>query len=136
MIIEALNHESPVNHMEDVVVPRAQIHRLLKGIKGIALRHGVRIINFGHAGDGNVHINVLKDDLPDARWGELVPAVTEEIYRLALSLGGTITGEHGIGATRRRYLSLALDEVQIALMHQIREAFDPNQILNPGKIFP
>jgi glycolate oxidase len=136
MIIEALNHESPVNHMEDVVVPRAEIHRLLKGIKEIARRHRVRIINFGHAGDGNVHINVLKDGVPDERWEELVPAVTTEIYRLALSLGGTITGEHGIGATRRRYLSLALDEAQIALMRQIREVFDPNHILNPGKIFP
>ncbi len=136
MIIDALNHESPVNHMEDVVVPRAEIHRLLKGIKEIAQRHGVRIINFGHAGDGNVHVNVLKDSVPDERWEELVPAVTKEIYHLALSLGGTITGEHGIGATRRRYLPLALDEAQIALMRQIREVFDPNHILNPGKIFP
>ena len=136
MIIEALNHESPVNHMEDVVVPRAEIHRLLKGIKEIAGSHGVRIINFGHAGDGNVHVNVLKDGLAAEEWEALVPVVTEEIYRLALSLGGTITGEHGIGATRRRYLSLALDEVQIALMRQIRDVFDPNHILNPGKIFP
>ena len=135
-IIDSLNHESPVNHMEDVVVPRAEIHRLLGGIKAIALRHGVRIVNFGHAGDGNVHVNVLKDRLPDDQWAALVPAVTEEIYRLALSLGGMITGEHGIGATRRRYLPLALDEVQIALMRQIRAVFDPNQILNPGKIFP
>ncbi len=136
MIIDSLNQESPVNHMEDVVVPRAEIHRLLGGIKAIARRRGVRIISFGHAGDGNVHINVLKDDLPDEQWTALVPAVTEEIYRLALSLGGTITGEHGIGATRRRYLPLALDETQIYLMRQIRAAFDPNQILNPGKIFP
>ena len=136
MIIEALNHESPVNHMEDVVVPRAEIHRLLKGIKEIAGSHGVRIINFGHAGDGNVHVNVLNDGLAAEEWEALVPVVTEEIYRLALSLGGTITGEHGIGATRRRYLSLALDEVQIALMRQIRDVFDPNHILNPGKIFP
>ncbi len=136
MIIDSLNQESPVNHMEDVVVPRAEIHRLLGGIKAIARRRGVRIISFGHAGDGNVHINVLKDDLPDEQWTALVPAVTEEIYRLALSMGGTITGEHGIGATRRRYLPLALDETQIYLMRQIRAAFDPNQILNPGKIFP
>jgi glycolate oxidase len=136
MIIEALNHESPVNHMEDVVVPRAEIHRLLKGIKEIAGRHGVRIINFGHAGDGNVHVNVLKDGIPDGRWGELVPAVAKEIYQLALSLGGTITGEHGIGATRRQYLPMALEEAQIALMRQIREVFDANHILNPGKIFP
>jgi glycolate oxidase len=136
MIIDALNHESPVNHMEDVVVPRAEIHRLLKGIKEIASRYEVRIVNFGHAGDGNVHINVLKDDLPEAHWDALVPKITEAIYRLALSLGGTITGEHGIGATRRRYLPLALDEAQIDLMRQIREVFDPNRILNPGKIFP
>ncbi len=136
MIIDALNRESPVNHMEDVVVPRAEIHRLLKGIKEIAGRHQVRIVSFGHAGDGNVHINVLKDTISEERWQELMPAVTEEIYRLALSLGGTITGEHGIGATRRRYLPLALDEVQIDLMRQIRAAFDPNRILNPGKIFP
>ena len=136
MIIDALNHESPVNHMEDVVVPRAEIHRLLKGIKEIAGWHEVRIVSFGHAGDGNVHINVLKDDLPDERWDALVPNTTEEIYRLALSLGGTITGEHGIGATRRRYLPLALDEAQIDLMRQIRDVFDPNRILNPGKIFP
>ncbi|HSR31743.1 MAG TPA: FAD-linked oxidase C-terminal domain-containing protein [Anaerolineae bacterium] len=136
MIIEALNHESPINHMEDVVVPRAEIHRLLKGTKEIGGRHGVRIINFGHAGDGNVHINVLKDRLSVEAWKTLVPELTEEIYRLALSLGGTITGEHGIGATRRRYLSLALDETQINLMRQIRDVFDPNHILNPGKIFP
>ncbi len=136
MIIDALNQESPVNHMEDVVVPRAEIPSLLKGIKEIARRRGVRIVSFGHAGDGNVHVNVLKDKIADKEWAELQPAVTEEIYRLSLSLGGTITGEHGIGATRRRYLSLALDEVQIELMRQIRAAFDPNRILNPGKIFP
>jgi glycolate oxidase len=136
MIIDALNHESPVNHMEDVVVPRAEIHRLLKGIKGIAQQQGVRIVSFGHAGDGNVHVNVLKDDLADDAWAALVPVVTEEIYHLALSLGGTLTGEHGIGATRRRYLPLALDGAQIELMRQIRDAFDPNHILNPGKIFP
>jgi glycolate oxidase len=135
MIIDALNHESAVNHMEDVVVPRAEIHRLLRGIKNTASRHAVRVVSFGHAGDGNVHVNVLKDQISDERWEALVPAVTEEIYRLALSLGGTITGEHGIGVTRRRYLSLALDPAQIDLMRQIRDVFDPNQILNPGKIF-
>jgi glycolate oxidase len=136
MIIDALNHESPVNHMEDVVVPRAAIHHLLKGIKGIAGDRSVRIVSFGHAGDGNVHINVLKDALADEAWQALVPVITEEIYRLALSLGGTITGEHGIGATRRRYLPMALDGVQIELMRGMRDLFDPNGVLNPGKIFP
>jgi len=135
-IIDALNHESPINHMEDVVVPRAEIPALLKGIKEIARRRSVRIVNFGHAGDGNVHVNVLKDDISDEGWETLVPMVAEEIYRLALSLGGTITGEHGIGATRRKYLPLALDDAQIEIMRRIRAAFDPNHILNPGKIFP
>jgi len=136
LIIEALKHESPINHMEDVVVPRAEIPVLLKGIKEIARRYDVRIVCFGHAGDGNVHVNVLKDDLPDERWEALVPATTEEMYRLALALGGTITGEHGVGATRRKYLPMALDAAQIEIMRQIRAVFDPNHILNPGKIFP
>jgi glycolate oxidase len=96
----------------------------------------VRIISFGHAGDGNVHVNVLKDGVDEDRWQALVPAVTEEMYRLTLSLGGMITGEHGVGATRRHYLSMALDGTQIELMRGIKATFDPNGILNPGKIFP
>jgi glycolate oxidase len=135
-IIEALKHASPINHMEDVVVPRSALPALLKGVRSVAERQQVRIISFGHAGDGNVHINVLKDALPDERWNELVPAVTDAIYRMSLSLGGQLTGEHGIGATRRKYLPLALDPAQIELMRQIRSIFDPNGILNPAKIFP
>lgn len=135
-IVDALKKESPINHMEDVVVPRAEIPALLKGIRQIAERYAVRIVSFGHAGDGNVHVNVLKDDLPEERWEEVIPPITEEIYRLTLSLGGMITGEHGVGATRRRYLPLALDPVQIEIMEKIRAVFDPNRILNPAKIFP
>jgi glycolate oxidase len=134
-IIDALKRESPVNHMEDVVVPRAAIGVLLAGMREIAREHGVRIVCFGHAGDGNVHVNVLKDDVAMERWRGIVPAVQERIYRLSLSLGGTITGEHGIGATRVRFLPLALDAAQIDLQRAIRDAFDPNHILNPGKIF-
>ena len=119
-IIDALNHESPVNHMEDVVVPRAQIPALLRGIHDLAERLDVRILSFGHAGDGNVHITALKDDLDDDAWEALVPEVTESIYQLALSLGGTITGEHGIGVIRRQYLPLALEEAQIEIMRRIR----------------
>jgi glycolate oxidase len=136
MIIDSLNHESPVNHMEDVVVPRARIATLLKGIKEIAAKHEVRIICFGHAGDGNVHVNMLKDEIADERWDAMVPAASTEIYQLALSLGGTITGEHGVGATRRGYLSMAMNEAQIDLMRGIKATFDPNGILNPGKILP
>jgi len=136
MIIDALNHESPINHMEDVVVPRAELPRLLKGIKEIAEQNAVRIICFGHAGDGNVHVNVLRDDVTDDRWAIAVPAVTDAVYRLTLSLGGMLTGEHGVGATRCKYLPLALNEAQIEVMRRIKDAFDPNQILNPAKIFP
>jgi len=135
-IIDSLNHESPVNHMEDLVVPRAQIPALLRGIHELAGRLGVRILSFGHAGDGNVHVTALKDDLDEGAWQALVPQAREGLYRLALSLGGTLTGEHGIGATRRSYLPLALDQAQIEVMRRIRAAFDPAGILNPGKIFP
>ncbi len=135
-IVDALKAESPVNHMEDVVVPRAQIPALLHGIREIAGRYSVRAINFGHAGDGNVHVNVLKDQLPGERWDELAPQVSEAIYRLAVSLGGTITGEHGIGAIRPQFLPLALSPAQIEVMKRIKQAFDPAGILNPGKVFP
>jgi len=135
-IIESLKHESPINHMEDVVVPRANIPTLLHGIKELAREHAVRIVSFGHAGDGNVHVNILKDDLSMDRWAAIVPPIQEGIYRLALSLGGTITGEHGIGAIRRQYLPMAIDEAQLEIQRQIRAVFDPNRILNPGKIFP
>lgn len=132
MIIDALNNDSPVNHTEDVVVPRAEIPALLKGIKEIGRRHMVRIVCFGHAGDGNVQVNVLKDDIDDARWDELVPDVRHKIQHLTLSLGGIITAEHGFGAAPREYLPLGLDEAQIEVMRRIREAFDPHHILNPG----
>jgi glycolate oxidase len=135
-IIEALKHASPINHMEDVVVPRSRIPELLKGIKEIAGRHEVRIVCFGHAGDGNVHVNVLKDQMAEDRWHPMLPVLSHEIYRLALGMGGMITGEHGIGVTRRNYLGMALSPAQIDLMRGIKATFDPNGILNPGKVFP
>jgi glycolate oxidase len=135
-IIPALKWQSPINHMQDLTVPRAKIAMLLKGIKEIALKHSVRIVCFGHAGDGNVHVNTLKDSMSDDRWRSLVPIVVdEEIYGLTLSLGGMLTGEHGIGVTRRRYLPMALDDAQIKILRGIKAVFDPNGILNPGKIF-
>ena len=101
--------------MEDVFVPRANIPALLRGIKNIARQHSVRIVSFGHAGDGNVYVNILKDSMSADLWAATVPPIQGEIYRLALSLGGTITGEHGIGATRRKYLPMAIDGAQMEI---------------------
>jgi glycolate oxidase len=94
----------------------------------------MKIVCFGHAGDGNVHVNVIKN-MPDAEWKAKKDPVAEDMYRAALALGGAITGEHGIGLTRKGYLPLAMGPAQIALMRRVKEAFDPAGILNPGKIF-
>jgi len=136
LIIEAINHACPINHMEDVVVPRSQIPELLEGMEQIAAQHDVRIWNFGHTGDGNVHVTILKDDLDEDTWTAVVPPVREAIYELALSMGGQLTAEHGIGATRREYLTMALGETQVEMMRRIKQAFDPHKILNPAKILP
>jgi glycolate oxidase len=135
-LIEAVKHLSPQKIMDtlDVVVPRTRLADLLPGIREVAGRHGLRIISFGHAGDGNVHVCTIKDVAEDL-WKMNAPRAAEEIYRLAISLGGCLTGEHGIGLTRRKYLPLGLDSAQIELMRSIKEDFDPRGLLNPGKIF-
>ncbi len=135
LIIEALKHESPINHMEDVSVPRAQIPALLEGVHALSEQHGLRALCFGHAGDGNVHVNLLKDEHSQEEWLERVDVMQREIYELTLSLGGTLTGEHGIGVTRKNFLEYALGKEQVALMRRIKDAFDPGHILNPGKVF-
>ena len=134
LIIEALKHESPVNHTEDVSVPRSQIPALLRGIHEISDKVGIEAVCFGHAGDGNVHVNFLKRDLDMEKWENGLDVARKVLYALTLALGGTITGEHGIGAIRIDALVEALGETQVALMRQIKRAFDPNGILNPGKI--
>jgi len=137
LIIEALQNLSPEHIMDtqDVVVPRTRLPELLTGIKDVGSRHDLRIVSFGHSGDGNVHVNIIKD-VSEEEWKARDPAAAGEIYRLAVELGGMVTGEHGIGLTRRKYLSLGLDDPQIETMRRIKEAFDPEGILNPGKIFP
>ncbi|MEI7435696.1 MAG: FAD-linked oxidase C-terminal domain-containing protein [bacterium] len=136
LIIEALKHLSPEHIMDtqDLCVPRASIPELLKQIRTIADRHDMQIICFGHAGDGNVHVNVIKN-MPDEKWLARKDEVAVEMYKAALALNGAITGEHGIGLTRKKYLSLAVGAVQVDLMRRVKEAFDPAYILNPGKIF-
>jgi len=120
---------------EDTVVPRSELPKLIRGVREIAARHGVRAICYGHAGDGNVHVNVLKMGMEPQRWREVSPRVSREIFELAVSLGGTLSGEHGIGWIQKPNLRLALSEEAIALSRRLKEAFDPHYILNPGKIF-
>lgn len=136
IIIEALKELSPQKIMDtqDVVVPRTQLPELLKKIREVAEKYSLKIISFGHSGDGNVHVNIIKD-LPDEAWKEKDPQAAEEIYRFAVSLGGMVTGEHGIGLTRKKFLSLGLDKTQIEIMKKIKQDFNPQNILNPGKIF-
>jgi len=121
---------------EDTVVPRAHLPELVGGVKEICGRHGLTSICYGHAGDGNVHVNILKNTLDEETWLRVIDPAIREIFALAVRLGGTITAEHGVGYTQRPYLSLALNAVELRMMREIKRAFDPAGILNPGKIFP
>jgi glycolate oxidase len=119
---------------EDTVVPRGELPLLFNGAKEIAARYQLRTICYGHAGDGNLHINILKDDHTDEYWNTGVKEAIKEIFQLCKSLGGTISGEHGIGLVQKEYLPIVLLETNLDLMRKIKLAFDPNSILNPGKI--
>ncbi len=134
-IREAIHAASPIFLAEDCVVPRSKIPEFLGDLKALFESRGLRSVMFGHAGDGNVHIDVLKGDMEDRAWRDGLPGLKREIYRRAIALGGTITGEHGIGCVRKDYLCLALSDDEIALLRRIKKAFDPEGILNPGKIF-
>ncbi|HEX9021781.1 MAG TPA: FAD-linked oxidase C-terminal domain-containing protein [Nitrospirota bacterium] len=130
-ISPALYKIKPKKVNEDIVVPRSKIPDILRELGAIAKRHGLLIVNFGHAGDGNIHTNILidGDEMPRAE------AAVKEIFAATLRLGGSITGEHGIGTTKAEYLPMELGEDAILAMKRIKQALDPNNILNPGKIF-
>ncbi|MBC5775464.1 FAD-binding protein [Pontibacter sp. KCTC 32443] len=120
---------------EDTVVPRAELPKLLHGVKEIGARYNFKSVCYGHAGDGNLHVNIIKGDMSDEDWQHKLPEGIKEIFRLVVQLGGTISGEHGIGLVQRPYIGIALNEIQLRLMKGIKQLFDPNGILNPGKIF-
>jgi len=120
---------------EDTVVPRAELPLLLKGIKEIELKYGFKSLCYGHAGDGNLHVNILKGNLTEAQWNGSLKKGIVEIFELVKSLGGTISGEHGVGLVQKEYLPIVFDETQMQLMKGIKRIFDPNNILNAGKIF-
>ncbi len=120
---------------EDTVVPRADLPELLKHIKEVGKKWNFRSVCYGHAGDGNVHVRILKDELTDDYWKNEVPKGIREIFEKVVALGGTISGEHGIGWIQIPYMDIKFREVQLQLMRDIKKVFDPNNILNPGKIF-
>ena len=120
---------------EDTVVPRYNLTKLLSGIKDISNKFSLSTICYGHAGDGNLHVNILKDKISDETWKNNLESAIYEIFELTVSLGGTISGEHGIGYTQKKYLPIALSKEEINLMKSIKHLFDPLNILNPGKIF-
>jgi len=121
---------------EDVVVPRANIPELLLRVNALKSEFPVDIAAFGHIGDGNVHVYCVRNDLPEERWQALKPAYIDRLFSITRALDGTISGEHGIGLTKRPYLRHALGATEIALMRALKASFDPHGILNPGKILP
>jgi len=120
---------------EDTVVPRAELPILLKGVKAIGKKYGFNSVCYGHAGDGNLHVNIIKGALSDDVWNIDLPKAISEIFELCKSLGGTISGEHGIGLVQKNYLPIVFSPYHLQLMKDIKKVFDPNYILNPGKIF-
>jgi glycolate oxidase len=135
-IAEAFKLESPVHSLEDVVVPTAQIPELMPHLERISRKYSVKIPCYGHAGDGNLHATIVKGaEMSIDAWDEALPKILSELYEAVARLGGTISGEHGIGSKRSRYLPLVLQPETIELLKRIKAAFDPNWIMNPGKIF-
>lgn len=128
----ALRNVAPKKINEDVVVPVSQIPALIAGLEALAAQHAVTIVNFGHAGNGNIHVNLLVD--PDDKT-QLARAETclDAVFSLVLALGGTLSGEHGIGLVKQAFVSRELDPVTLRLMHEVKQTFDPANILNPDK---
>ncbi|MFL5741505.1 MAG: FAD-binding oxidoreductase [Flavisolibacter sp.] len=120
---------------EDTVVPRAELPVLLHGVKVIGKKYGFHSVCYGHAGDGNLHVNIIRGELSEEQWNGSLKNGIREIFQLVKSLGGTISGEHGIGLVQKEYLSIVFDPIHLRLMKEIKKIFDPNNILNAGKIF-
>lgn len=120
---------------EDTVVPRAELPALIKGVKDLGRKHDFEVVCYGHAGDGNLHIRIRKQGIPNSHGNEVMTAALRELFVLVKELGGTISGEHGIGLIQKPYMDIIFKEANFRIMREIKKAFDPNNILNPGKIF-
>ncbi len=121
---------------EDTVVPRFALPQLLQKVKDIGKKYGFHSVCYGHAGDGNLHVNIIKDKMEDDKWNEELPNAIKEIFEVCKSLGGTISGEHGIGWVQKNYLPVVFTSAHFHLFYGIKKTFDPNNILNPYKILP
>ena len=121
---------------EDTVVPRAKLPDLLRAVKRIGGEYGFKSVCYGHAGDGNLHVNIVKGEMTDADWqGERLKMGIRQIFIEVRAMGGTISGEHGIGLVQREFMDLAFAPAALDLQRGIKALLDPNNILNPGKIF-
>ena len=120
---------------EDTVVPRAELPELLKIIKRIGKEYGFHSVCYGHAGDGNLHVNIVKQNMSDEDWKHKLPLGIRELFKEVVRLGGTISGEHGIGLVQKEYMDIAFNDTQMNIMKNIKKIFDPKGVLNPGKLW-
>jgi glycolate oxidase len=120
---------------EDTVVPRSLLPQLVKGVKQVGEKYGFESVCFGHAGDGNMHINIIKGRMSDDDWNNKLNDAIREIFKITVALGGAISGEHGIGLVQKEFLTVRYDDIHFELLRGIKKVFDKNNILNPGKIF-
>lgn len=120
---------------EDTVVPRAELPKLIHGIKEIGNKFGFQSVCYGHAGDGNLHVNIIKGNMSDEDWNTKLKDGIKEIFELTVALGGTLSGEHGIGLVQKEFMAIKYSSLHLELMRGIKRVFDPKGILNPGKIF-
>jgi glycolate oxidase len=132
---QAVKSISPTKINEDVTVPRSKIPDLIEKLTELSQRLGQPIVNFGHAGDGNIHVNIMTDKSDQARYAAAREAVSE-VFSICLSLGGTLSGEHGIGTSKADYIESEIGALGVSITKKIKGVFDPNNILNPGKITP
>ena len=127
---------SSIYKEEDTVVPRALLPDLLDKVKAIGAQFGFESVCYGHAGDGNLHVNILRGDLSEDAWTNELPVAIRSLFEAVVVMGGTLSGEHGIGYVQRSYMDVVFSERHLQLMRDVKTAFDPNGILNPGKVIP
>jgi glycolate oxidase len=135
LVSPAIVREKPTKISEDATVPRSMIPAMFKRLKEIREKYGINLVVFGHAGDGNLHPNIIADKRDKEEMRRVEQAV-EEIFEAAVELGGTLSGEHGIGTLKAPFMEMELGEAGLDMMKRIKESWDPNNVLNPGKIFP